>query len=814
MIKSYLLVAVRNFWRNKIFSAINVMGLAIGISASLVLFLIVYYEFSFDKFEKDSDSIFRVVMEIKDNGESNYSAAVPAPLADAAATEITGIEQTVPLLQFQGDATAKVSVVNKNSPKTTVYKKQADIIFTNKDYFATLPYSWLQGSLNNSLEAPFTVVLTESRARQYFPNQPLQKIIGEVITYNDTLQTTVTGVVKDLKKNTFFTQQEFISVATVMKTALRKSFMMDVWSDWMAYSQLFVKLRTGTSKKNTEANLNGLLDKYNKNPGQGPKMALVLQPLNDVHFNYGSVGHRTAHKPTLYGLLAVAIFLLLLGCINFINLTTAQSAQRAKEIGIRKTIGSSRKQLIFQFLSETFLTTTIATILAIVVMPLLLNMFSDFIPEGLQVDLLQQPRPVVFLVLLIIAVSLFSGIYPAMVLSALLPANVLKNQKILGLTGKAGLRKTLTVFQFVIAQFFVIATLMVSKQINYTLNKDLGFKKEAIITFMIPRDTSSTNRHVLLQKINAIPEIQMASMGYMPPAADGPAYTNVTYNDANVEAVKNVQIRWGDTNFLNLYRIKLLAGRNVSQSDTIKEFVINETYAKAIGFQQPADAIGKQLNFNGNLKPIVGVIRDFHEQSLHAPVEPVVFASFNNRSNFFHVALKPINAEGTSWQAAIGKLEKAFKQVYPEGDFSYSFFDESIAKFYTSEQNISRLLNWATGLAILISCLGLLGLVIYTTNLRRKEIGIRKVVGASVAQIVSILSKEFIKLVVIAFLIAMPVASWAVHNWLQDFSYRTEMSWWIFALSGCLMLFIASLTLSVQTIRVAMANPVKSLRTE
>jgi hypothetical protein len=245
MIKSYLLVAVRNFWRNKIFSAINVMGLAIGISASLVLFLIVYYEFSFDKFEKDSDSIFRVVMEIKDNGESNYSAAVPAPLANAAATEITGIEQTVPLLQFQGDATAKVSVVNKNSSKTTEYKKQADIIFTNKDYFATLPYSWLQGSLNNSLEAPFTVVLTESRARQYFPNQPLQKIIGEVITYNDTLQTTVTGVVKDLKKNTFFTQQEFISVATVMKTGLRKNFMMDVWNDWMAYSQLFVKLRTG-----------------------------------------------------------------------------------------------------------------------------------------------------------------------------------------------------------------------------------------------------------------------------------------------------------------------------------------------------------------------------------------------------------------------------------------------------------------------------------------------------------------------------------------------------------------------------------------
>lgn len=810
MFKNYFKTAIRSFWRNKIFSSINVLGLSIGISASLVLFMIVYYEFSFDKFEKDKERIYRVLVEMKHEGEKNYSAAVPAPLGSTAANEITGIELTVPLFQFQGDATVKVSIIKDDPAKPVVYKKQPEVIFTNDDYFAMLPYKWAAGSPLTALKEPFSVVLTESRAQQYFPNAPLQSIIGQVVTYNDTLKTTVTGVVRDLNEHTFFTQQEFISLPTIMKTALQKNFMMNVWNDWMAYSQLFVKTTNGTSKETIEANLNGLLQKYSKDTKD---MGFSLQPLNDVHFNHGSVGHRTAHKPTLYGLLAVAIFLLLLGCINFINLTTAQSTQRAKEIGIRKTIGSSRKQLIFQFLSETFLITIFATILAIAVTPLLLNVFSGFIPEGLHINLLAQPSVLLFLLVLITVVSFFAGICPAMVLSGFIPVRVLKNQLTAG-GGKTWLRKSLTVSQFVIAQFFVIATLMVSKQINYTLNKDLGFKKDAIVNFSIPRDTSATNRYVLLQKINAIPGIEMASIGYMPPAMDGSSYTNVSYNDTKDEKKINVQIRWGDSNFLKLYNIKIIAGRNVMQSDTIKEFVINEAYAHALGFRQPAEALGKQLNFNGKLKPIVGVMKNFHALSLHEAIEPLIFASFNSRSNSFHIDLRPQDPSGTGWQRAISKMEKAFKEMYPQHDFSYSFLDDSIAKFYVSEQNTSRLLKWATGLAIFISCLGLLGLVIYTTSLRRKEIGIRKVMGASVSQIVYILSKDFVRLVIIAFVIATPFAWWAVNDWLQDFNYRTEMSWWLFAISGCIMLFIAFITLSLQTIRAAISNPVKSLRTE
>jgi len=821
MLKNYFKTAFRNFWRNKIFSTINVLGLSIGISAALVIFLIAYYEFSFDKFEKHSDRIYRVVFDLKFNGTEGHSAAVPAPLSSAIQNEVTGVEQTIPVMQFQGDATAKVTIEKEGNNKSPVFKKQPDIVFTNPQYFYLLPYQWIAGSPKYSLQNPFTVVLTESRAHQYFPSLPASDIIGKQINYNDDVTATVSGIVKDLNEHTSFTSVEFISFATIAKTDLQNQFMMNTWNDWMSYSQLYIKLSKGSNASKIETQLKTLLAKYNKeaNKDQNNTMSFSLQPLNDVHFNnlYSGVGQRIAHLPTLYGLLAIAAFLLLLGCINFINLTTAHASHRSKEIGIRKTMGSSRKHLIFQFLSETFLITIIATVLSAILTPVLLKMFEDFIPQGLHFDLLHQPSLILFLVSLIIAVSFLSGLYPALILSGYKPVLVLKNQAFASSaqTRSAWIRKSLTVSQFVIAQFFIIATVMVIKQINYSLNADMGFKKDAILTFDVPRsDTVPNHRIQLLNEIKAIPGVQTVSRGFLTPADVGAAFSDITYIDGKKEIKENVQIRWGDTNYLKLFRIKLLAGRNVVQSDTIKEFLINETYAKMLGFKHPGDALNKQLDFDGKKLAVVGVMHDFHEQSLHSVVGPIVFASFNDRSYFFHVGFQPQNAEGTLWQSAIGKIQKAYKQIYPDEDFSYKFFDDTIAKFYESEQHTSSLLKWATGLAILISCLGLLGLVIYTTNTRTKEIGVRKILGASVAHIVSILSKDFLQLVLIAFVIAAPIAGWAADKWLQNFAYRTQMNWWIFLLSGFAMIFIALITLSIQTIKAATANPVKSLRTE
>jgi putative ABC transport system permease protein len=817
MFKNYFTTAIRNFFRHKVFSAINVLGLSIGISSALVIFLIVYYEFSFDKFEKDRDRIYRVVLDVKFGGVDGHSTGVQAPLGSAIQNEVTGVENTVPVFQFQGDASAKVSVIRRSSTQPVVFKKQNDIVFTNPQYFSLLPYKWIVGSPNASLKDPFNVVLSESRAKQYFPSLSYNDILGKTITYNDDITATVSGIVKDLNEQTLFKSVEFISFSTIAQTHLQGQFMMNVWNDWMVYSNLYVKLAKGVSSTQVERQLKNLLSKYNKeaNKDAANTMAFSLQPLRDIHFDnrYQGFGERIAHKPTLYGLLAVAAFLLLLGCINFINLTTANAANRAKEIGIRKTMGGSKKQLIFQFLGETFLLTLVATIISTLIAPMLLKLFSDFIPQGLHAEFLYQPFIFLFLFLLTVLISFIAGLYPSLILSGYKPITVLKSQAFSNSseTRHVWVRKTLTVSQFVIAQFFIIATLMVSKQINYSLNTDLGYEKESIITFGTPRDTTTVHTRELLNEINAMPEVEIAARGFFSPGDVGAAFTNVSY-DAKPDVRPQVQIRWGDPEYMNVYKLKLLAGRNVSPSDTMREFLVNNTYAKLLGFQKPEDALGKQLNFNGKRKPIVGVMQDFHDQSTHAHIMPIVFAG--NSGDVFHIRFKPDTKSGATWKSAIEKIQKVYKKIYPDADFEYKFFDKTVEDFYKKETQVANLLKWATGLTIFISCLGLLGLVIFTINTRSKEIAIRKVLGASVANLVAILSTDFMKLVFIAFLIATPIAWWAVYKWLQDFAYKTGMSWWVFIASGFALLFMALATLSIRTIKTAMANPVKSLRTE
>jgi ABC-type antimicrobial peptide transport system permease subunit len=328
----------------------------------------------------------------------------------------------------------------------------------------------------------------------------------------------------------------------------------------------------------------------------------------------------------------------------------------------------------------------------------------------------------------------------------------------------------------------------------------------------LPRDTVATHGKQLLHEIQLLPGVAIASTGFFSPADNGVAFTNISYNNGKEEIKPNTQIRWGDPNYIKVYQLKLVAGRNVEPSDSIREFLVNETYARAIGFVHPEQALNKFLQFNGKNIPIVGIMKDFHDQNTHALISPIVLGG--NNGSFFHIKLKPNNTDGSSWKATIAAMQKAFKQIYPEEDFNYQFFDDTLAKMYEAEQQTAGLLKWATGLAILISCMGLLGLVIYTTNTRTKEIGIRKILGASVVNIVSILSKDFVRLVIIAFVIAAPIAWWTMYKWLQSFAYKTSMSWWVFVISGAAMLLLALITLSIQTIKTAVANPAESLRTE
>jgi len=819
MLKNYFSIAFRNFLRNKIFSLINILGLSIGISASLVIYLLVAYDFGFDKFHKDGDRIYRVVSNLVFSGESYKNSGVPYPMPKAVHNEVSGLDEVAAFRSWEGGP--KVSVPGTKNSKPLIFKKQSHIIFADENYFKLIEYNWVAGSPKTSLNQPYQIVLTQSNAKLYFPRLSAMEAIGKELYFDDTIRATVTGIVKDLEQNTDFSFKTFISRASLETTSLKPNG----WDDWGALSsssQLLIKLSPGTTTANIQTQIAKLFKKYYiPNPSFHSTTEHLLQPLSDIHFNtdYDNFNQRLAHRPTLYGLLAVAAFLLLLACINFINLTTAQASQRAKEIGIRKTMGSSRKQLIFQFLSETFLLTLIATILSIALTPLLLKMFAAFVPEGLHFNLFKQPDIIIFLSILILTVSLLSGFYPALLLSSYKPVLALKNQAYsnTGKTRNAWLRKTLTISQFVIAQVFIIATMLVGKQISYTLNKDLGFKKNAILYFTTNFfDKVHSHKSMLMDKLKAIPEIAMVSLSSDAPSSDGTSSYTLKYKDGKKEVVANVQTKMGDANYIKLFHIKLLAGNNFSPNDTAAGLVVNETYAHILGFTNLQQAVGKYIEWGNDKRksPIIGVVQDFHQQSLHEIIKPLFIASIPDNEYVFNVALQPKNAEGTIWKTAITKIQKAWKEVYPEDDFEYAFLDETIAKYYGAEQNISALLRWATGLAIFISCLGLLGLVIYITNQKTKEIGIRKVVGASVIQLVALLSKDFLRLVMIAFIIAVPIAWWGAHKWLENFAYKTTLSWWIFLAGGITMLIMAFIILSIRTFKAANANPVKSLRTE
>jgi predicted permease len=825
MFRNYFKIAFRNFWRHKVFTFINIIGLTIGISASLVIYLIVHYDLTFDKFEKDSGRIYRVVSNFKFQGNVNHSYGVTAPMAAGIKNNVTGVEIIAPLYTLNPD----VTVLGKHN-EPVKFKGQDHITLADQNYFKIIQYKWLAGSPTTALNEPYHVVLTDEKAKAYFPSLTYEQMLGKTVTY-DTLKTTVSGIVQTIKENTDFSCHDFISYSSaIRKTRLGNDVQPDSWGSTNSASEIFIKLYPGISAAKIQAQINAMFLK--KNPlsaddiKNGRSQTFTVQPLRDIHFNqdYGTFDFSgPASETRSYLLLAVAGFLLLLGCINFINLTTAQATRRAKEIGIRKTMGSNRSQLITQFLSETFLITLFAVIISVALAPLILSLFSDFITPGVKADYLHQPNIFLFLLALIVVVSLLSGFYPALLLSGYKPVLVLKNQAQSGSskTRNAWLRKSLTVSQFVIAQFFIMATLLVSKQVYYALHKDMGFKKDAIVFAETPYKTrkAATNR-VMADKLRALPGVEMVSVGFPPPSSNSTNSTNATYKDGKKEIVTPVELKFGDENYIKLYHIKILAGRNIMASDTGHGLVINEKYAKILGFKNPGDAVGKELekmNGSNNMR-IVGVVGDFYTHSLQSPISPVLILAAGDKDSWqngnIHIALKPETAGGGDWVKTMAAMTKIWKEMYPDDEANYKFYDKSIADFYNQEKQTSTLLTWATGLSVFISCLGLLGLAIYTTGQRTKEIGVRKVLGASVSQIVTLLSRELVLLILLAFVIVTPPAWFAMDKWMENYADKTTISWWIFIASGAGMLLVAFVTSCFQTIKAAIVNPVKSLRSE
>lgn len=815
MIKTYLKIALRNIMRYKVFSFINVIGLTIGLSASFIIGLMVYYDYTFDSFHEDGDRIYRVVTDFDSPEGKFYNSGVTMALEG-------DIQENSNFEKVSGFLIERPFKVENRTADVEV-KWPDNVIYTDEDYFDIFQYNFLAGNKSGALSDPNSVILTQERAARYFPNKKPHEIIGKVLVYNDSLNVKVTGVVENFKQRTDLIFQEFVSSPTLLNTTMRDQVLEKNWNSTSSSTQLYVKLNEAASKENIQAKFDALClehwDDFSKKHQQTRKF--VLQPLDDIHFNqdYGIYdwSQGQASKSLLQNLILVAIFLLVLGCINFINLNTATATQRSKEIGIRKTLGSSRRQLIAQFMGETFLLVFFAALLSLLLSKFLLDVFSDFIPSGLSLELFKTPIIVISIFILLLIVTFLSGFYPALVLSKFNVVSILKNKISVG-KDKVKLRKFLTFFQFTIAQVFIIATLLVGKQINFMLNKNMGFKTEAVVSVFSPRgERQLEKKERLVQKLKSIPEIQVTSLGGQAPASFSSNTTTTTYFNGVTTVQSDLQQIFGDSNYVSVFELEFLAGRD-RLNDTIKEIVINETARKIYGFTTPQEAIGKTIDIDEDKIPIVGVMTDFNQRSLKTEIKPMALVGDWNRPRWsryqaVHIGFKEM--ESSDLSATMTKIESAYEEVYAETeDYRAQFMDDTVGRFYSREKKVSKLLNWATGLSILISCLGLLGLVIYTTNRRVKEIGVRKVLGASLLQINTLLCKEFLVIVGIAFIVATPIAWYGIYNWLQDFAYKTSISFWVFLLSGLAMILFSVLIISAKTLQVAKTDPVNSLRSE
>lgn len=816
MIKKYLITTYRHLQRKRLFTVLNVFGLAVGISACWVIYRIVSYEYSYDKNLVNKENIFRVVSGFVFDENEDYNGGASKPLYQAVRGQIDGLKYVAPVFE---KSFANVEVRNLTG-NTVNFEEQQGVAEVDSIYFQMLPYKWLAGTESSFFDNPNSVVLTRKRARQYFPDRSPNEILDRSITYcgyRDTTIRTVAGVVADMQHPTEFTMQEFIPLPN-------RSYDLNVWTNTNGSDKLYLQLEETSDPAVVTKQIDDIIQQKTKewrNQSENTfefNRWMELLPLSESHFstNIGEGNVRKASKPVLYGLMGIALFLLLLACINYINMSIAGIPQRTKEIGVRKVLGSSRAQLVNQFLIETLATTIFSGILSIVFVKLGFWLLKDIIPEGIT-PFTTISEYISFIILLSILIAVLAGLYPGWLITRVNAAHIFQSTSLRTKRSKGfNLQKTLIVFQFVIAMVFILSALIIGKQLHYSITTDMGFEKDAVVLVQVPYKYVWDKKYEgkqfpLLDELKTISGIQYISLGSEPMTSNYSS-SQYEYEEEGSPSIKRqVFKKWVDTSYIDLYDLKLLAGRNLHQSDTPKEYVINETAVKAFGFESPQKALGKLIGQKGEKLPIVGVVKDFHMKDFYATIDPMAFQMEKSNLSNFNIKL---TANKNQWKNALEEIQQKWDKFYPSESFSYTFYDESIEQMYKEERNLTTLVILATIISIFISCLGLFGLAVLTAFQRTKEIGIRKVLGASVEGIVRLLSKEYIFLVVLALVIASPIAWILMNKWLQKFAYRIEMEWWMFIAAGTVAMAVAFLTVSGQAIKSAVTNPVKSLRTE
>lgn len=804
MFRNYVKISLRNLWRNRKVSAISVVGLSIGLACGLVLFLLVSYMFSFDRYHAKANRTYWIVTDIRQDNVIPTDAT-PRPLGDVLRQNFPFVESVVRLENISGRI---ISVPDGKGSYAKKFEESRNLCFTEPQFFDVFDTEWISGNPKTALSAPNTVVLSERYAEKYFGSD---NPIGRTLRFDNKTDLTVTGLVKDLPSNTKLRYDVFISYATV--PALAGDQGKQAMQNWDGVTTVcFVTLREGTPVDKLTSALNTIRQKY-LTTQEARKLTFHTLTLDNLNHNpqYGG----RAPRPILYALIVVGLFLVIAACINFINLATAYALKRSKEVGVRKVMGSSRGQLIRQFMTETALVTVAAVVLSLLLAQIalpFLNQALAVLHADLSILDVFKPNALLWFGGLVAGVILLAGFYPSLVMARFNPVAALKagyGQLTVRQVGSVSVRRGLVVVQFFITQLFIIGVIVMMAQVRHMQQTNLGFQKEAIL--MIPVPANNRLKHdVVRDQLRQIVGVEQVALCAEPPASHRRIPVPFTY-DTHTETEKfPTTVKVGDKDYVSLFGIKLVAGRNFRNNDTTdSEALVNVTMVKQLGVRAPADVLGKQLNIWGGTKTIVGVVADFHISELRESIPPTTLLNYYPENHMAALKLNPANLTAT-----VKAVETSWNALFPEHVFKADFVDDLLNQFYLTERILLGLAEVFSLIAILIGCLGLYGLVAFIAEAKTKEIGVRKILGASVNELMWLFGREFSRLLIIGFLLAAPIGWFLMNGWLRGYVYRIQLSWWIFAGTLLTTALITVMTVGYESMKAALMNPARALKTE
>ncbi len=817
MLRSYFKIAWRNLMKNKVFSFINIFGLCAGLVCCMLISLYILNETSYDKYQKDADNIYQVGTTFIMQGEEKRTPNTPAPVVAAMKQDFPEVQQTTRLMGLFAEDKTLLQYHEPTGATKSFYETKG--FLADSTFFRMFTYHFIEGDPQTALNDPRTVVLSEDIAHKFFGNEPaLNKIIHISSSTNGDYDFLVTGVFRPMQKPSHIQGNFFIS----MNGGDIENYIRNSGTSFATNNMFFsyVKLKPGSNPKKTEAKFPAFIEKYAGNElrqiGFTKKQFLIN--LKDIHLHSGINNDVSPSGSVtyLYILASIALFTLLIACINFMNLSTARSSKRSAEVGIRKVLGAEKRSLVWQFLGESLLMSILAFVLAYAVTSALLPAFNFVSGKNLSLSFSNNLPVIAAFFLLSVVTGLIAGSYPAFYLSSFKPVKVLKG-KFSNSLAAVSLRKGLVVFQFIISVILILASVVISKQMNYLRSADLGFDKQRQIVIPLRSGNAKKMYTSYKSEVSKLSQVESIGASYYNPGIFNPSDNGFYKDGQTMNDSKRTRTNTVDFDYLKTLGIRAVAGRLFSSefpADTANKVILNETGIKEIGFASPEAAVGQNVYFDYNGQKstfeIIGVVKDFHFEDLHLPITPYGYSlSSENMFNYMVVHAKPGDVS-----SLIKTLGAAWHDLNPNEPFEYSFLDKDFQKNYDAENKLSAIVGYFTIIAILISCLGLFGLATFSAEQRIKEIGVRKVLGASVTNIVTLLSKDFLKLVGISIVIASPIAWFVMNKWLQEFAYRIHISWMVFIVTSVIAIMIALITISFQAIKAAIANPVESLRSE